>query len=106
MSPVEDDAEHLVCIYNEDYQDKDQVMESERMIRQLGILCCMTYKPDIFTHLGIYKGNPWRIRPTLYMSQVRLPDRSRKIKNMVTGHVEEFHKDKDDNEDDSEINQK
>ncbi|XP_061163638.1 UPF0696 protein C11orf68 homolog [Saccostrea echinata] len=63
-----DANEHVVCIYNDDFLDKDQVYESERTIRSLGIKCQLHYKPDVFTLLGVYRKNPWNLRPTIYTS--------------------------------------
>jgi len=75
VSPVKDTGgvwerkKHVICVYNGNYLDKNQVMESERLLRKLDIVCRMDYKPDIFTVIGIYRGNPWGIRPTLYSSK-------------------------------------
>lgn len=63
-----DKNEHVVCIYNDNFLDKDQVFESERTIRSLGIKCQLQYKPDVFTYLGVYRKNPWNLRPTIYNS--------------------------------------
>jgi hypothetical protein len=63
-----DAFEHVVCIYNDNFLDKDQVYESERTIRSLGIKCPLHYKPDVFTCLGVYRNNPWNLRPTIYTS--------------------------------------
>ena len=88
MSPVDDDDDrnqHLICVYNLDYLEKyqvnsttvkpvsdffPQIRESARGLRSLGILHHLDYKPDIFTLLGVYRGNPWGLRPTLYSSDV------------------------------------
>lgn len=75
ISTVDDLAEdeydrkkHVVCIYNNNYLDQNQVLECENGIRKIGIKCQLLYKPDIFTHLDIYAGNPWNIKPTIYRS--------------------------------------
>ncbi|XP_062569894.1 UPF0696 protein C11orf68 homolog, partial [Saccostrea cucullata] len=59
---------HVVCIKNDNFCDEDQVYESERTIRSLGIKCQLQYKPDIFTRLEVYKNNIWNLRPTIYIS--------------------------------------
>lgn len=64
----EEDDEHAICMYNPDFTDKDQVIEAESSIRKLGIKCCMQYKPDAYTYLGIYGGNPWGMYPYILKS--------------------------------------
>ena len=76
---------YLICVYNQDYLEKCQVNsstvrpvsdffpqigESQRGLRSLGILTHMDYKADIFSLLGVYRGNPWGLWPTLYWSDV------------------------------------
>lgn len=59
---------HVVCIYNENFLNMDEVTESERTIRSLGIKCKLCYKPDVFTYLEVYAGNKWRLNPVIYES--------------------------------------
>lgn len=68
VSPRNDSNDrHVICIYNNNFLNKKEVFESEASLRKVyhGTL---TYKPDIFTYLGIYKQNEWKIKPTLYVS--------------------------------------
>ena len=60
------DRKHVICVYNEKFSDKTQVFEAESSIRKVYHNCQLSYKPDIFTYLGIYRKNKWNIRPTLY----------------------------------------
>ena len=64
----EDDETHVICMYNPDFTNMDQVMEAEASIRNLGIKCRMQYKPDAYTYLGIYGGNQWGMRPYIMKS--------------------------------------
>ena len=69
VSPYEEDAgAHVICIYTENFCDQEQVLQLEHMLRRAGIFCFLLFKPDIFTHLGIYKGTYPNIQPTLYKS--------------------------------------
>lgn len=34
--------------------------------------CLLTYKPDVYTYLGIYRANRWHLCPTLYESRFQL----------------------------------
>jgi len=76
VSPFDDEADdgdarrHVICVYTPDYQDIDDVMKVENRMRSAGIAGWLTYKPDIFTYLGIYRNNEWNIRPTLYNSRM------------------------------------
>jgi len=68
---AEDDEEskkHLICVYNPDYRDTVQVMRVESLMRSIGIVKCLSYKPDIFTILGIYRANKWGFRPSIFAS--------------------------------------
>lgn len=69
ISSLEDDSDqHVICMYNPDCTDMDQVMEAESSIRKLGIKCCMQYKPDAYTYLGVYGRNPWGMYPYIMKS--------------------------------------
>ncbi|XP_038046494.1 UPF0696 protein C11orf68 homolog [Patiria miniata] len=63
------DYSHVICIYSEDFTDKSGVMKLETRLRQLGIRCRLTYKPDAFTHLRIYRDNEFGLKPTIYASE-------------------------------------
>ena len=62
------DGRHVVCIYNPDFRNRQQVLQLEHAIRNTGIKCMLTYKPDVYTYLGVYKKNPWGLRPTIMKS--------------------------------------
>ena len=75
VSPLEDtegdppDKKHLICVYNKNFLDKKEVFEAESSIRNVYPRGKLTYKPDIFTYLGIYRKNQWKIKPTLHETQ-------------------------------------
>ncbi|KAL9988321.1 hypothetical protein ACROYT_G002754 [Oculina patagonica] len=60
--------EYLICVYTEDFTNKEDVWAVERSIRKLGVKFTLRYKPNIYTTLGIYTGNEWQLRPTIYRS--------------------------------------
>ncbi|XP_061191576.1 UPF0696 protein C11orf68 homolog [Saccostrea echinata] len=60
--------QHVICLYNNNFLDQEEVFESERTIRSLGVKSRLIYKPDIYTHLGLYQNNKWNIRASLYIS--------------------------------------
>jgi len=84
ISPVNDvdipgasgpNEEHLMCIINKDMTNETEVREVEKAIRNVPIRCNMQYKPVVYTDLGIYRGNKFAIRPTIYTSERKvLPD--------------------------------
>ena len=59
---------HVICMYNKNFFDRDQMLESERTIRSLGIKGTLKYKPDVYTYLGVYRRNPWQLNPIIYTS--------------------------------------
>lgn len=69
VSPFEyHEQRHVVCIYNKDFTNQEQVYGLNSAIRSLGIKAKMTYKPDVYTYLGVYRNNQWNLRPTIYES--------------------------------------
>jgi hypothetical protein len=39
----------------------------------------LSYKPDIFSACGVYRGNEWGLRPTLYTSRFDIKDGKSKV---------------------------
>ncbi|XP_077357570.1 UPF0696 protein C11orf68 homolog [Festucalex cinctus] len=77
---------HVICVYNDNFTNESQVVELDAHIRAAGVKCPLAYKPDVYTHLGIYRNNRWKLCPTIYESKFNLecvPRRSRII-NKVT----------------------
>jgi len=70
VNPEQSKGTHVICVYNTDYKDTDQVMKVENLIRSAGVRTNLTYKPDIFSALGIYRNNEWGFRPTIYHSRI------------------------------------
>lgn len=79
----DEDNSHVICIYNEDFTNIEEVLEAEKAIRNVGIKGKLTYKPDVYTHLGIYKGNEWNIKPIIMISQFSLNSGSSEIQSFV-----------------------
>ncbi len=74
---------HVICVYNSDFTDHQSILDLESQIRRAGIVCRMTYKPDAFTHLGIYERNEWRLRPVIYVSEYDMSQETFKVKSML-----------------------
>lgn len=68
VSPKNDDDRHVICVYNRDYTDEDDVDKVRNGLRRLGVRWKIGYKPDIYTHCRVYRGNTWNIPPTRYFS--------------------------------------
>ncbi|XP_078000892.1 UPF0696 protein C11orf68 homolog [Glandiceps talaboti] len=77
FDPTKPYSRHVICVYNNDFTDKQAVYELEDKIRSVGIKCHLSYKPDVYTYLGIYRNNKWQIRPTIYESIYTLHKGSR-----------------------------
>jgi hypothetical protein len=45
---------HLICIYNGNFLDEDQIRKNLESLRNLGIKKDLFYKPDVYTSLFIY----------------------------------------------------
>jgi len=83
-SEVLEDSEHVICVYNTNYKDEEQVMRVENLMRSAGICNNLTYKPDIFSALGIYRNNKWGFRATIYNSHVFVMEGRSKIEVVGT----------------------
>ena len=66
----ENQDKHVICIYTPDILNREDIYECERYLRRLLLLYndgnnfnILTYKPDICTLIGIYRGH--KIRPTI-----------------------------------------
>eukprot|EP00112_Aurelia_sp_Birch-Aquarium-sp1_P024323 Seg7644.1 transcript_id=Seg7644.1/GoldUCD/mRNA.D3Y31 product="UPF0696 protein C11orf68" protein_id=Seg7644.1/GoldUCD/D3Y31 len=60
---------HVICVYNDDFDNKDVVMAVESALRRIiNPPMKMTYKPDLFTYIGIYGGNEFGLPPFIYSS--------------------------------------
>ena len=81
LEDSDDDDRHVICVYCRDFTDEAGVAELENRLRQLGIRCRLSYKPDVFTYLGVYRNNEWGLRPTIYTSEF---DVKKKCSNVVS----------------------
>ncbi|KAF9451466.1 hypothetical protein P691DRAFT_807828 [Macrolepiota fuliginosa MF-IS2] len=58
---------HVICVYVDDYTNKREVDELRRVLRLgAGVFWKIGFKTGAYTHLGIYKGNKLRLRPSRY----------------------------------------
>ncbi|XP_068443613.1 UPF0696 protein C11orf68 homolog [Clinocottus analis] len=80
------EGKQVICAYNQNFTDESEVIQLDSVIRATGLKCSLSYKPDVYTYLGIYRNNRWKLCPTIYESKFdleRVPRRSR-IVNKVT----------------------
>lgn len=78
-SVLPDEENHVVCIYNKNFTDNKEVCLLEKGIREIGLKCCLRYKPDVYTYIDIYRGNKWNLRPTIYKSVYDILTKQSKI---------------------------
>jgi len=80
---------HLICVYTDDFRDKDDVDRVLKELRRLGFEAGMSYKADVATYLGIYRNNPWGISPNFYYARKhacvcqRRKDKAKQQKNTI-----------------------
>ncbi|KAL2194581.1 hypothetical protein P885DRAFT_80269 [Corynascus similis CBS 632.67] len=69
---VRANKERLVCVYTQDFRDKDDVARVLNRMRELELVMPggkqIYYKSDAWTELGIYGGNHWGIAASTYSS--------------------------------------
>ncbi|KAJ3585223.1 hypothetical protein NHX12_013944 [Muraenolepis orangiensis] len=66
------ESRQVICMYNRDFTDEGEVMRLDTAIRATGVKCQLSYKPDVYTYLGIYRNNRWKLCPTIYDSKFNL----------------------------------
>lgn len=67
VSTWKQDEKHVICVYVDDYTNKEEVNELRAALKKLGAKGKIGFKTDAYTHLNIYKQNPWNIRPSRYI---------------------------------------
>ncbi len=60
----------LICVYTMDYLDKEDVFKQRKVLQEIGFRQLLFYKPDVYTYLGIYQQNPWKLKPTYSLSEM------------------------------------
>jgi len=68
VSPNQGGDSHVICVYVDDYSNMDEVNALRKALRAAGVFWKIGFKPDVYTHLGIYAKNQWDIRPSRYYS--------------------------------------
>ena len=64
VSPrAKEGGRQVICVYTDDFTDRLGVLEADAAIRAAGVKCLLTYKPDVYTYLGIYRANRWHLCP-------------------------------------------
>lgn len=56
---------YVICIYTSDFLDKKDVMRVRKVLYEMGFKNKLSYKPDIYTYLGIY-ARTTNIKPSRY----------------------------------------
>ncbi|KAL7620024.1 hypothetical protein AAE478_010573 [Parahypoxylon ruwenzoriense] len=63
-------ADRLICVYTANFSDTKDVRRVAEKLKQLGLVQPrarpLYYKPDVYTYLGIARGNPWDIKASIY----------------------------------------
>ncbi|KAJ3122554.1 hypothetical protein HK100_011922 [Physocladia obscura] len=59
------DHDYLICVYCHDFNDTDDVERVLKELKKMGLVVRNGFKPDVFTRLGIYTRNEWRLKPTI-----------------------------------------
>eukprot|EP00474_Spongospora_subterranea_P011371 CRZ11829.1 hypothetical protein [Spongospora subterranea] len=63
-SPTE--INHCICVYASNIFDHKEVRDLRQHLRQMGFDKVLEFKPDAYTHVGIYPGNKWNIPEGMY----------------------------------------
>ena len=92
VTPLQDEGEgkalhgshHAVNVYTKDFTNKEDVMEIERKLRDLGMKGRMAYKPRVYTIMGVYSQNKWGLRPSIYTSHWNAERNASSIWNTAT----------------------
>lgn len=63
---------HVICIYNNNFLNVANTFALRDGIRNVGIQNSLTYKPEIYKHLGIANQNKWGIDPILHRGRLNV----------------------------------
>lgn len=74
---------HVVTIWNRDHTKEEDILAAEKVIRDIGVKNRMVYKPDIFSAIGVYRGNPWQLRPAILTSRFSHEDKKSVIDSAI-----------------------
>ncbi|KAF8174399.1 translation initiation factor eIF 4e-like domain-containing protein [Pholiota molesta] len=66
VSTWKEGEKHVICVYVDDYTDAEEVGALRKALRKVGVKWKIGFKPDAYTHLNIYKDNPWKLRPSRF----------------------------------------
>lgn len=61
-------SDHVICVYTKSYMEKEAVYRLHADLRECGIRQQMYFKTDLYTHLGIYRNNPWGLSASIFTS--------------------------------------
>jgi len=59
------EGSHVICVYTRNYLDLEDVGRVRSLLRKMGFVEPLCYKPDIYTYLNIYYGTT-KIQPCRY----------------------------------------
>lgn len=67
---AQDKGIHVISLWNNDFRDDQTLLQTEKVVRRtLNVKMDMIYKPDIYSGIGIYRNNPWKLSPVMYSSK-------------------------------------
>lgn len=64
----------LICVYVDDFRNRADVKRVLLELQGMGFHVRLGFKPDIFTELGMYRGNEWRLSPAIYSVEQVMAD--------------------------------
>ena len=56
----------MIALNTDDWTNQPGTLNIGRMILGTGVRGILRYKPDIYTAVGIYRNNPYKLKPTVY----------------------------------------
>ena len=67
---AQDKGIHVISLWNNDFRDDETLLRTEKVVRRtLNVKKDMIYKPDVYSGIGIYRNNPWKLSPVMYSSK-------------------------------------
>ncbi len=94
LDPAENSMNyHVICVYNNSFNNFDSVMDLEKQIRKVGIKCTLKYKPCVCTALKLHSKNPWKLRPTIYHSDFDVKTMRSRILRVLDNDIKQLVQD-------------
>ena len=74
------DHQHAISVYTKDFTKKKHVLDIENKLRSLDLKGRMVYKPRVYSNIGVFSENKWKLMPGIYTSHWDTVNKKSKVR--------------------------